>query len=120
MEVVTSKSKHSGINEAQAFNASGRSQSVNPKPFKASGRSVALSQSVKSQKDEFKINSRSDGKFDSHFHRPPRVDTWGYNKETHKGRELMNKNIANILSIGDEVKIPQWWSGKRIPGGLSA
>lgn len=29
----------------------------------------------------------------------------------------MNKNIPNILSLGDEVKIPQWWSGKRIPGG---
>ena len=41
----------------------------------------------------------------------------GYNKETHKGKELMNKAIPNVLSLGDDVKIPKWWSGKRIPGG---
>jgi len=50
--------------------------------------------------------------FDPLIHKPPRVDKWGYNKETHKGRELLNRNAKNVLA--EEVKVPSWWTGKRI------
>ena len=121
MEVVTSKSAHSGINEALA--ASGRSASVGhpiKKPEKVNSRLASLaSQSAKSTKGalDCKHMAGAGGKFDPEYHRPPGVDTFGYNKETHKGRELMNKNIKNVLSLGDKIHIPEWWNGKRIPGG---
>ena len=35
--------------------------------------------------------------FDPSIHKPPRIDHFGYNKETHKGRELLNRNAKNIL-----------------------
>jgi len=35
--------------------------------------------------------------FDPYTHKPPRIDHFGYNKETHKGRELLNRNAKNIL-----------------------
>ena len=50
--------------------------------------------------------------FDPTTHKPPRVDQFGYNKETHKGRELLNRNAKNALC--NETKIPTWWLGKRI------
>jgi len=36
--------------------------------------------------------------FDGSTHKPPRIDHFGYNKETHKGRELLNRNAKNILA----------------------
>lgn len=30
--------------------------------------------------------------FDGGIHKPPRIDKFGYNKETHVGRELLNRN----------------------------
>lgn len=50
--------------------------------------------------------------FDPTTHKPPRVDQFGYNKETHKGRELLNRNAKNALT--EDVKVPTWWVGKRI------
>lgn len=50
--------------------------------------------------------------FDSTIHKPPRIDHFGYNKETHKGRELLNRNAKNILC--EEVNIPNWWATKKI------
>jgi len=52
--------------------------------------------------------------FDQTLHRPPRVDSFGYNIETHKGRELIQRSIPNVLAEQDKVKIPTWWLGKRI------
>jgi hypothetical protein len=50
--------------------------------------------------------------FDGSIHKPPRIDHFGYNKETHKGRELLNRNAKNIL--GEAVHIPAWWASKNI------
>ena len=36
--------------------------------------------------------------FDETIHKPPRIDKFGYNKETHVGRELLNRNAKNILA----------------------
>lgn len=56
--------------------------------------------------------SRSVSVFDPQKHRPPRIDQFGYNKETHKGRELLNRNAKNVLS--QPVRVPQWWHSKTI------
>jgi len=48
--------------------------------------------------------------FDPSIHKPPRIDHWGYNKETHKGRELLNRNAKNILN--ETVSVPTWWTNK--------
>ena len=45
--------------------------------------------------------------FDENRHQPPKLDQFGYNKETHKGRELLNRNAKNILT--ETNKIPTWW-----------
>jgi hypothetical protein len=52
------------------------------------------------------------GKFDLATHKPPRIDQFGYNKETHKGSELLNKFNPNALA--EQVQIPAWWQGKNI------
>lgn len=59
-------------------------------------------------------SSRSVSVFDPSKHHPPRIDQFGYNKETHKGRELLNRNAKNVLS--QPVRVPQWWHSKLIPG----
>lgn len=63
--------------------------------------------------------TKTDGKvmpspsaFDPTIHKPPGIDHFGYNKETHKGRELLNRNAKNILC--EKVNIPNWWGGKNI------
>ena len=38
------------------------------------------------------------GRFDLATHKPPRIDSFGYNKETHKGSELLGKFNPNVLS----------------------
>jgi len=45
-------------------------------------------------------------------HRPPRIDQFGYNKEIHKGKELLIRNTKNILT--ESVSVPEWWAGKNI------
>jgi len=50
--------------------------------------------------------------FDATIHKPPGIDHFGYNKETHKGRELLNRNAKNILC--EKVNIPNWWKSKNI------
>ena len=50
--------------------------------------------------------------FDKDTHKPPRIDKFGYNKETHKGRELLNRNAKNILT--EDTRIPHWWGHKKI------
>ena len=50
--------------------------------------------------------------FDQSIHKPPRIDKFGYNKETHKGRELLNRNAKNVLT--EDVRVPQWWGHKQI------
>jgi len=50
--------------------------------------------------------------FDSLTHHKPGLDCFGYNKETHKGRELLNRNAKNILN--EKVNIPNWWKNKNI------
>jgi len=50
--------------------------------------------------------------FDPTIHKPPRIDHFGYNKETHKGRELLNRNTKNILT--ESQHIPAWWTTKNI------
>ena len=54
--------------------------------------------------------------FDPYTHKPPRIDHFGYNKETHKGRELLNRNAKNILgqTQSDVQRIPAWWTSKHI------
>lgn len=56
--------------------------------------------------------SRSVSVFDPLKHHPPRIDQFGYNKETHKGRELLNRNAKNVLT--QAVRVPQWWHSKTI------
>ena len=51
--------------------------------------------------------------FDPTIHKPPRIDGFGYNKETHKGRELLNRNTKNILDQPNN-QIPLWWTSKNI------
>ena len=51
--------------------------------------------------------------FDPFTHKPPRIDQFGYNKETHKGRELLNRNAKNILTEPNN-QIPLWWTSKNI------
>lgn len=36
--------------------------------------------------------------FDPLIHKKPGLDHFGYNKETHKGRALLNRNAKNILN----------------------
>jgi len=52
------------------------------------------------------------GSFDPTIHKKPGIDHFGYNKETHKGRELLNRNAKNILC--EKVDIPNWWKSKNI------
>lgn len=47
--------------------------------------------------------------FDIFTHKPPKIDKFGYNKETHKGTELFNQDKPNVLKDG--VQIPTWWQG---------
>ena len=49
--------------------------------------------------------------FDENRHQPPKLDQYNYNKETHKGRELLNRNAKNILT--ETNKIPTWWQAKK-------
>lgn len=49
-------------------------------------------------KSEVKGLGASPSAFDHTIHKPPRIDHFGYNKETHKGRELLNRNAKNILN----------------------
>lgn len=49
--------------------------------------------------------------FDQFTHKPPRIDHKGYNKETHKGKELFNKHKKNALT--ESVSIPEWWNSQR-------
>jgi hypothetical protein len=51
--------------------------------------------------------------FEPFTHKPPRIDGFGYNKETHKGKELLNRNTKNILTEPDN-QIPLWWTSKNI------
>ena len=48
--------------------------------------------------------------FDHMTHKPPRIDQFGYNIESHKGRELLNRNKLNILN--ENISIPQDWDPK--------
>lgn len=48
--------------------------------------------------------------FDPMIHKPPRIDQFGYNIETHKGRELLNRNKLNILN--ENIRIPESWNPK--------
>ena len=48
--------------------------------------------------------------FDPMTHKPPRIDQFGYNIESHKGRELLNRNKLNILN--ENIRIPQDWNPK--------
>ena len=66
------------------------------------------------KKDPSALNgsSRSVSVFDPLKHHPPRIDQFGYNKETHKGRELLNRNAKNVLA--QPVRVPQWWQSKTI------
>lgn len=48
------------------------------------------------------------GNFDKFTHKPPRIDHNGYNKETHKGKELLNKHTKNAIS--EATSIPKWWN----------
>lgn len=50
------------------------------------------------------LNARSVSVFDPTTHHPPQIDQFGYNKETHKGRELLNRNAKNVLT--KEVRVP--------------
>ena len=59
--------------------------------------------------------SASQSIFDEYTHKPPRIDQFGYNKETHKGRELLNRNAKNILN--ETNRIPTWWQAKNIHFG---
>lgn len=56
--------------------------------------------------------------FDENRHQPPRIDQFGYNKETHKGRELLNRNAKNILT--ETNRIPTWWQAKKQFGTIDA
>ena len=50
---------------------------------------------------------RSVSVFDPTTHQPPKIDSFGYNKETHKGRDLLNRNAKNVLT--KQVQVPKWW-----------
>jgi len=67
---------------------------------KSNGKSSAL------------MHHREASVFDDTIHKPPRIDQFGYNKETHVGRELLNRNAKNILA--EDQHIPAWWNSKRI------
>jgi hypothetical protein len=58
------------------------------------------------------LKGSSSSVFDGSTHKPPRIDHFGYNKETHKGRELLNRNAKNILA--EAQHIPAWWTSKNI------
>lgn len=58
------------------------------------------------------MHHREGSIFDETIHKPPRIDKFGYNKETHVGRELLNRNAKNILA--ENQHIPAWWNSKRI------
>jgi len=56
--------------------------------------------------------------FDLKIHQPPRIDHKGYNKETHKGRELLKRNTKNILN--EKVSVPEWWTDKHFYASQTA
>lgn len=58
-------------------------------------------------------SARSTSVFDPLRHHPPRIDSFGYNKETHKGRELLNRNAKNVL-VNPSIPVPTWWESKHI------
>lgn len=60
-------------------------------------------------------SARSASVFDPLKHHPPRIDQFGYNKETHKGRELLNRNANNVLT--KHITVPSWWETKNIRDG---
>ena len=66
----------------------------------------------KGQTMSLATTSRSVSVFDPLKHHPPRIDQFGYNKETHKGRELLNRNAKNVLF--QPARVPQWWHSKTI------
>jgi len=41
-------------------------------------------------------------------HKPPRIDSLGFNKDPTQGRDLLNRNAKNILT--QSIKVPTWWA----------
>ena len=108
MEVVTQRSKAS-----RQTHPSQRSASVEQRlaPKLGSGHASVSHTSTKITKPVVH-EMPAPGKFDLMTHKPPRIDHFGYNKETHKGSELLRKFHPNVLA--DSGPIPSWWQEKTI------
>jgi len=73
---------------------------------------AATQASARVQAEARAAEAAAAGRFDLATHKPPRIDQFGYNKETHKGSELLSKFNPNVLA--EQVQIPAWWQGKNI------
>jgi hypothetical protein len=99
MEVVSKGSKHS--NPLKSI----RSQSLGG--YSKASKKPSIIQSQASKKTN--VDESSSFPFDLYTHKAPKIDNFGYNKETHKGTELLSRDVTNVLKEG--IKIPQWWQG---------
>ena len=51
--------------------------------------------------------------FDPHTHKPPQLDSFGFNADPMSVRNMMARHTKNVLS--QPVDVPKWWSGKHVP-----
>ena len=110
MDVITGRSQRANNSQRSVANSLDAGKMASPSapvPSKAENNEAANGPST-----NIAATSRSVSVFDPLKHHPPRIDQFGYNKETHKGRELLNRNAKNVLS--QPVRVPQWWEAKTI------
>ena len=112
MDVVTSRSKAHNGNQVSI--RSQRSGSIRNSGHSRLNQTQALSIGSRRIASDVKPSRRSESgyPFSLSCHKPPRIDNFGYNKETHKGSELLTRNAPNALA--ELVPIPEWWQGKRL------
>ena len=111
MEVVSRRSHISG-NAPSNRSLANSLDAGKVKTPTAAASNPAEKPSLVTAQASLNASARSVSVFDPSKHHPPRIDQFGYNKETHKGREVLIRNTKNVLSR--PYRVPQWWESKAI------
>ena len=55
--------------------------------------------------------------FNRETHKPPKIDSFGFNVDSNDSRVLLNRNAKNIL-CDKNIKLPEWWKDKALPDSI--
>ena len=63
------------------------------------------------------ITDKSPGGFNRETHKPPKIDSFGFNVDSNDSKVLLNRNAKNILA-DKNIKLPDWWKDKALPEAI--